>query len=195
MGPLGGPTPLQHPGFIDARTAGKLLMCKDSWFTGNVTIFRREPLVAIGGFPEDLDSMTDGYVSRRLAVCYGCAFTPEVLGAWRRMESGLAWSQTVDFHYATRIAERVERRMREETEKFPAGYPERWKRRYLFGARRFALATSRRKARSKGIGHYLPALVREIFGTLWLFAIMRPFDIFAMMCRYLRFARVPVNKD
>jgi len=185
-GVLNHSVPIDRPGYIDPQAAARHLMRDDAWFTGNATIFRRAPLAAIGGFPEDLSSLSDGYVSRLLAVKYGACFTPEVLVGWRRMEGGVAWSCIDDIANTKQLAERAERRMRESGFSFIPGYPERWKRRFLFGVRRFALANARRKAKSQGVCKFALALASEIIGTGWLFANLRPRDTFAVLRRWLK---------
>jgi GT2 family glycosyltransferase len=185
MGALNAPTPLKQAGYIHAGMAAALLMHDEAWFTGNAIVFRRAPVLAVGGFPEELAAFTDGYVCRLLAVKYGSCYTPEVLIAWRRMEGSFSWTCTEDIVRAGKLAVRAEALMRENGALFAAGYPERWKRRYLFGARRLALTSARRKARSKSPFHFSLALAREVAGTAWLFATLRPHDIFTVLRRRL----------
>jgi glycosyltransferase involved in cell wall biosynthesis len=178
--------PLDQPGFICPQAAARHLMRDDAWFTGNATIFRRARLAEVGGFPEDLAALTDGYASRLLAVKYGACFTPEILVAWRRMEGGMAWSCVDDIVSASQLAARAERRMRDSGAPFIPGYPERWKRRFLFGVRRFALANARRKAMLAGPWQFAFALVHEVVKTVWLFASLRSQDMFVVLQRWLK---------
>jgi len=185
-GVLGHPVPLNEPGFISPQAAARHLMRDDAWFTGNATIFRRAPLAEIGGFPEDLSAFTDGYVSRVLAVKYGVCFTPEILVAWRRMEGGVAWSCVEDVASTNQLAAHAESRMRDSGAPFVPGYPERWKRRFLFGARRFALSNARRRAMSAGRWKFALALAREAIETAWLFAVLRPQDTVVVLHRWVK---------
>lgn len=173
---LATPMPLSEPGFIPPEAAARLLMRDDGWFTGNTTLYRREFLAAAGGFREELESFADGYVSRILALRHGACFSPEILGAWRRLEGGMAWSQTFDFARARQLVAVAERCMIEDADLLPAGYRRRWARRYIFGARRFALSQSRRKARADRPGEAVWALLREIVLSLWWFLVLRPWD-------------------
>jgi glycosyltransferase involved in cell wall biosynthesis len=183
---LSHPVPLNEPGFIGPQAAARHLMRDDAWFTGNATIFRRAPLAEIGGFPEDLSAFTDGYASRVLAVKYGACFTPEILVAWRRMEGGMAWSCVDDIVSANQLAAHAESRMRDSGAPFLPGYPERWKRRFLFGARRFALTNARQKAMSAGRWQFALALAREVIETAWLFVTLRPQDTVVVLHRWLK---------
>ena len=189
-GVLNHPVPLDQPGYIDAKAAARHLMRDDAWFTGNATIFRRAPLKEIGGFPEDLSALTDGYVSRLLVVKHGACFTPEILVAWRRMEGGVAWSCVDDIASTRELAERAEKRMRSSGFPFIPGYPKRWKRRCLFGVQRFALVNARREAKLHGTWQFAFALAREIIVTGWLLLTLRPQDTFVVLRRRLKDDRV-----
>jgi glycosyltransferase involved in cell wall biosynthesis len=178
--------PLDRPGYIDSGSAARHLMRDDAWFTGGATVFRRAPLIELGGFPEELGPLTDGYISRLLAVKHGSCFTPEVLVAWRRMEGGQAWSCSNDIASTERLAKRAERAMRESGAPFVEGYPKRWKRRLMFGVQRFALTNARRKARSEGAWQLVAALAREVLKTGWLLITLRPQDMPAILARGVR---------
>jgi glycosyltransferase involved in cell wall biosynthesis len=181
------PVPLRAPGFIDRAAVARFLMREDGWFMGNTTVYRRGPLLAIGGFPEDLQSFTDGYVSRLLALRHGACYSPEVLAAWRRLAGGFAWSQTIDRAQLTDLIAIAARRMTEEGSPFPSGYAERWRGRYLFGARRFALTEARRRAAARGTAAHVRAGAQEIVVTAWLFFQLRPRDILPVAGRQLRY--------
>jgi glycosyltransferase involved in cell wall biosynthesis len=187
LGILNTPVPLRVPGFIDPFTAARLLMRQDGWFMGNTTIYRRYALLAIGGFPEDLQSFTDGYVSRLLALRHGACYSPEVLAAWRRLQGGYAWSQTVDRTELANLITTAAQRMTEDGSPFPVGYAGRWRDRYVFGARRFALTEARRRAARHGVGVHIAAAAREYAITAWLFFRLRPRDALAVAGRRLRY--------
>jgi glycosyltransferase involved in cell wall biosynthesis len=192
IGVVGHSNPLDGPGYVEPKLAAYHLMRDDAWFTGNATVFRRDPILSVGGFPEDLSAITDSYVSRLLAVKYGACFTPEILVAWRRMEGGAAWSYIDDIAKTRQFAELAESRMRETGLPFAPGYPKRWKQRFLFGVRRFSLGNARRKARSKGAWQFVYALAREIIETGWLFATLRPQDTIVVLGRWAKeLARKP----
>ena len=186
LGVMRTPVPLRVPGFIDRTTVARVLMREDGWFMGNTTIYRRALLLNLGGFPEDLESFTDGYVSRLLALGHGACYSPEVLAAWRRLEGGFAWSQTIEHERLTHLIEAVTRRMTEDASPFPAGYARRWRHRCLFGAQRFGLTEARRQAAVKGIAAHVTAAARESFVTSWLFFRLRPWDLLPVARRQLR---------
>jgi hypothetical protein len=162
-------------------------MREDGWFMGNTTIYRRALLLAIGGFPEDLRSFTDGYVSRLLALRHGACYSPEVLAAWRRLAGGFAWSQTMDRAQLTDLVAAATRRMTEDGSPFPIGYAARWQGRYIFGARRFGLSEARRRAAARGAAAHVLAGAQEIVVTAWLFFRLRPRDVLPVAARQLRY--------
>jgi hypothetical protein len=59
-----------------------------NWFTGNTSLYRREALIAIGGFPGQLTAYADSFVAQVLALRHGACFVPRVLGEWRRLAGG-----------------------------------------------------------------------------------------------------------
>jgi hypothetical protein len=183
IGEFRSASPLDRPGFINSSAASRYLSEDDAWFTGNVTLFRKAPLMTIGGFPENMSAFTDGYVSRILAVTHGVCYAPELWGAWRRMEGGFAWSLSENSEEVDRLAEQGERLLRDSGAPFAPDYPRRWKGRFVFGVRRFSLRAQRRQARSAGILSYSIALGREIVLTAWLFMMLRPRDLLAVMRR------------
>ena len=187
LGAMPTPIPRLTPGFVDRGAAARLLMRDDGWFMGNTTLYRRAPLLSLGGFPEELGSLSDGYVSRLLALRYGACFSPEVLAAWRRLEGGFAWSQTVDRQRLDHLTKTLSKRMRESGSPFPAGYARRWERRIEFGARRFSLTEAHRQTAAQGFTARLAAATRESIMTSWLFFRLRPWDLLPVARRRFRY--------
>jgi len=177
--------PLRRPGFIAPAAAARVLMRDDNWLTGNTTLYHRDRLIARGGYVPELGSFCDGYVSRLLALRHGACFSPEILGAWRRLEGGYAWSQTADLARVRELVAAVEHRMAADAAYFPSGYARRWAGRFVFGARRFGLIQRRQAAAARGHAAGIRARLREIVTTLWLFATLRPWDAVAVVRRRL----------
>jgi glycosyltransferase involved in cell wall biosynthesis len=182
---------LREPGFVGPDAVAGQLMRDDNWLTGNTTLYRRDTLAAAGGFAVELGSYCDGYVSRLLASRHGACYSPEVLGAWRRHSGGYAWSQTADWTQTQELVAAVRQRIESDGAVFPPGYAHRWTRRYLFGARRFALARESDAARTRGPLAHGWARAREVAASLALFAVYRPWDIAAVARRRLAARRHP----
>jgi glycosyltransferase involved in cell wall biosynthesis len=185
LGVMRAAIPLAQPGFLAPGTVARLLMREDAWFIGNTTLYRRDPLIRLGGFPEDLGSMTDGYVSRLLALRGGACFSPEILAAWRRLEGGLAWSQGANRTAMDAVVAATMRRMAQEGDAFPPRYAERWRGRFIYGNRRFELNEARRRAETDGFAARLAATARELVLAPWLFLRLRPWDAGAVAPRLL----------
>jgi glycosyltransferase involved in cell wall biosynthesis len=176
LGIVPSPTPRDTPGFISPGTAMRALMREDGWFAGNTTLYRRDTLIDLGGFPEELGSLTDGYVSRLLALRHGVCYSPEVLAAWRRLEDGLAWSQTANAAALDALIATAMRTMAKNPTLFPPGYAKRWRGRFVYGVRRFELNEARRRATARGKAARIAAIAREFALAPWLFLRLRPWD-------------------
>jgi glycosyltransferase involved in cell wall biosynthesis len=182
QGALAAPIPRNSAGFITQTEANRFLMDDDGWFSGTTTIWRRNKLIAAGGFRLELGAFADGYLSRCLTLKHGACYSPEVLAAWRRIEGGMAWSAAANFDQAEKFADAVQLQMARD-KVFPPGYAKRWKGRHLFGTRRFLLIQARRKAKATGWVHFLWAWTREVVLATLLFFILRRADFRAVLSR------------
>lgn len=187
--PLPTPEPLSNPGFIGPEIAIKELLRDDSWFVGGTTLYRRTFLIAAGGFSLELGAFCDGFVSRFLALKHGACYEPTVFCGWRRMEGGMAWSQSINLDSMAEVIRIAEQKMREAQDIFPPNYIHRWKRRHLFGARRFWIMQERKKAIREGSIRLLFAIGREMLMTAWLFCTLRPWDLLTVARRRWRIRR------
>ncbi len=89
--------------FLSAARVRELLLRLGDWMIGNTTVYRREPLLAAGGFDPELGSVADGFLSRVLALRHGACFVPEVLAIWRRIDAGYSNSTSRDDSKFTRL--------------------------------------------------------------------------------------------
>lgn len=74
--------------YITSNDVLRKLENYDSWFMGTAAIYKRESLINIGGFRDELHSFCDGFAMMVIALNEGACFVPEALVSWRRMESG-----------------------------------------------------------------------------------------------------------
>jgi glycosyltransferase involved in cell wall biosynthesis len=182
LGRFQTPRPPREAEFVDPETARRLLMRDDGWLVGCATVYRRSFVVNAGAFAEDLGSFCDGYLSRVLWLQHGACFSREVLAGWRSLQGTYSWSQVIDLRQTQRLVVVAERKM-VESRLFPKGYPRRWRRRYLFGAQRLALAEARRAA-PRGVKRTI-RFIREIACTAWLFLTLRSHDTLTVIRRRL----------
>jgi hypothetical protein len=181
LGLFDTPCPLAEPGFLSPEDAARVLMRDDSWFMGNVSLYRRDYFLSEGAFTEELGSFGDGYMARVLALKYGACFTPQTLGAWRRLDTGLAMSHVRNTAAVPAMIADVQRRMTASGSPFPLGYAKRWRGRHLFGVYRAAANANR--ADTTGLRHLLAAAQDALRLTV-LFVRLRPWDIAPVLRRW-----------
>jgi glycosyltransferase involved in cell wall biosynthesis len=186
-GVLATPNPRTMPGYLGPGDIGPLLMRGGEWFMGNTTLYRRAPLLAEGGFAAELGAYTDGYISCLLALKHGACYAPDVLAAWRRMDGGMAWSHSANRERTAQLIATVERKMSAAGTVFPTGYVDRWRRRYLFGARRFTVIQATRGTRSQSAWRGWLASAGAVILVAWWFVTLRPWDVVSVTRRRLHY--------
>ncbi|MEM7466129.1 MAG: glycosyltransferase [Pseudomonadota bacterium] len=161
--------------YLSPSQSLRFLMRNDSWFMGNVAVYRADALRRIDGFRPELMSFSDGFNCRLLALKFGACFIPEALGAWRLMASGYAASTARDRERSLTIGNTAIALMNEEfADYFPASYSRRWLKRYLFhsatSADQQALVLRNRLSKLGRLAVYM-----KLFWALFWY---RPFDVY-----------------
>ncbi len=188
------PLPIGSEGYIDVVTARRILYRDDSWVLGNSTIYRREAILAQGGFQPELFSFSDGLMHRLIAVDQGACFIPEPLVCRRRRPGSISDLTNVDSKMLAAILETAAPLL--SGEKFPPGYAARWRQRTRFGALRIRLARSKLPADEDpafgltSIDHQVLRILTQ-FGArrlaeVYLFLRLRWFDTLPTIVRLLR---------
>ena len=179
--------PCMTPAFVPPTQVRKSLLRSDDWFMGNTTIYRRKPLLALGGFDPELKSFSDGFVSRVLALRHGACFIPEPLAIWRRVDMGYASSTSSDQHGSEQILIKSNTQMATIfKDLFPPELLARCRARMLF--RVLCVKLDNLEQRTRGIveavrpvrgGVLLMFAVRSASMALRLFffMVLRPYDI------------------
>ncbi len=196
LGMLKTPKVLTEPGFLPPNIVSKVFLRKENWVVGSGTIYRRDALLAAGGFLSELGSFADGFACRVVAFRDGACFTPKVLSNWRQMTEGFATLETANLDKVRAIGERAFALMRGPyADTFPSGYPMRWYRRWMFGAiyygwsRRITNWTKRGVAtRGAGVRRLVAAISNSIVGAA-LFIYWRPRDIGEVLLRRIAYLR------
>jgi glycosyltransferase involved in cell wall biosynthesis len=202
LGPLKTPVISESPRFVSPQEVASRCLRDDNWLVGSSTIYRRDLLLSAGGFRPELGSYCDGFASRLLAFQHGACFIPEALSCWRRMQEGYSQSETSNIARVTQIADNVTSLLHGPyAADFPAGYAERWRRRWLFGARAHALyGWKYRRVRQYETtevgweGVIRPALIgwtKLVWATRLavLFLRTRPFDVAPTLLRHISYMR------
>jgi glycosyltransferase involved in cell wall biosynthesis len=133
--------PSSKPAAFSPTDTAQLLKRIDNFIVTAATLFRREHIVAEGGFDESLNSFTDGYLVRRLALTHGFCYVPQVLAEWWIDDKGYSRSTAKDAARGLALLETICARQRRDPA-FPAWYPDYFTRRWKFAAMRVALQSS-----------------------------------------------------
>ncbi len=198
------PLPIRRPGLITPREAARHLMREGSWVMGNSVIYRREALLAEGGFRAELRSFCDGFVHLSLALAHDVCFNPAPLVCWRRLRGSLSDQTTGNAANTRAVIDTATRIMSEDPGgRFPPALVRRLRNRWLFGSARVLL--SRPGPALADILMLFPeaggldrAILRALLGAprlaaVYLFLRLRPFDAVAAprrrLAHLLRFAR------
>jgi glycosyltransferase involved in cell wall biosynthesis len=191
-----------EPRYLPPAEVAQAIYREDNWLVGCSTIYRRDALISCGGFRLELGSFCDGFASRLLALKYGACFIPDALSFWRRMSEGYSQSETAD---KARVAHNAQTAMAlfrgPYADVFLPAYADRWLRRWMFGARSYAIYGWRMRAsrwmERAGAGWARPLLplmkaaVTAVWAalTLLLFLRLRPFDVLPTLRRRIRYMR------
>ena len=134
MGRFRAPVPNGEPCYLSPPQARALLIRRGPWFMGNTSIFRRDLLIAFGGFRPEMGSYTDGFASIVMALDAGACFIPRSFSAWRRMESGLAATSGSNLERADEIATHARAVLEDEySHLIDPEFLDAWESRWRFG--------------------------------------------------------------
>ena len=202
LGLLKTPVVSTSPRYLSPEDVALASYRDDNWLVGCSTIYRRDLISATGGFRPELGSFCDGFASRLLAFQHGACFIPDVLSCWRRMSEGYSQSETADLARVERCADTTLSLLRGPyAHIFPPAYADRWRRRWVFGARAHALygwrmrrAKDLKSTLTRGLSWLAPIVDGLVAGAwtarlIFLFLRMRPFDVWPALQRRLGYLR------
>jgi glycosyltransferase involved in cell wall biosynthesis len=132
--------PAMRAGRIDAAQVAELLRSTDNWILTGSAIFRRECVLAAGGFDERLGSFADGYLARKIALRYGFFFEPKLVAAWVIFSSSISRQAALDLQRAKQILDLTPKLIAADPG-FPPWYAETFRKRWRFATCRLALQT------------------------------------------------------
>lgn len=116
----------------------ELLRHIDNFVLTPATLFRRNLVIAAGGFDASLASFTDGHLVRRLALTHGFCFTPKVLAEWRIDDAGYSRSAVKDPVRGLALLDNMKTALMNDPV-FPSWYPDLFVRRWRFSVARIAV--------------------------------------------------------
>lgn len=145
--PLGDvycPIVSKTPRYLPPAEVLRKLKTHGSWFLGNTTVYQRRALLDEGGFPPELSSYSDGFVSLVLALRHGACFVPERLACWRRLPDGFSARSGAVPAESLRTMERAGALMRTRyRDLFPDDFIRLWERDWFFNLLDDTLASQR----------------------------------------------------
>tara|TARA_R110002074_G_scaffold402283_1_gene606106 strand:+ start:6212 stop:7276 length:1065 start_codon:yes stop_codon:yes gene_type:complete len=196
--------PTTRPAYISAERFRHMLSSSDNHFLGAATLYRRDTLLAIGGFDSALGPMCDGVSARRLAARHGFCFTPGPLGMWRVHGRNYSLAMVSSAEITARITETLGSVINAEPDGlFPHDYAKLLVRRLHFGIGRIiaddisaapqaSLARIAELAGGQPFDRFIVKLFRW-FGPakpaaakVWLTLRLRPFSLARLFLEPLR---------
>jgi glycosyltransferase involved in cell wall biosynthesis len=130
--------PASRTEFIDPRRTQALLAHIDNWILTGCALFRRDAVVAMGGFDEQLGSFADGYVARKVALTHGFCYAPKVVATWCIYPDSVSRTTALQVDKARRVLDTLPNRIAADPV-FPAWYAKVFAKRWRFAAARLAL--------------------------------------------------------
>ena len=129
--------PLRRAGFVDPAGTRALLARIDNWILTGSAVFRRDAVVALGGFDARLGSFADGYLARKIALTHGFCFAPEVVATWCMYRESVSRQTALEVAKAREMLALLPWIAADPA--FPAWYATAFVRRWRFAAARLAL--------------------------------------------------------
>jgi glycosyltransferase involved in cell wall biosynthesis len=131
--------PIYQPGPINPNRVRELLASSDNWILTGSAIFRRDAIIAAGGFDNTLGSFSDGYLARKIALTNGFFFSPTLVSTWSIFPGSVSRQTVFNLDMAKNILEKVPAKLKSD-DAFPHWYPQIFQDRWRFSTARLALA-------------------------------------------------------
>lgn len=163
----------QDAHYIPVLSVRNELWRHGSWVHGNTVVFRRDALIAAGGYRTELAGYADGFVHEVIALTHGACLVPRPLACWRRMAGTLSDRASLNIDKARQVRDAAQNSMTSEyREIFSAVYVHRWRRRWNAG---ILLGFSRAKVAEWRVGIFEfssgSGWVVQTFGHVSLFMV------------------------
>jgi len=130
--------PVYRSGMVDQQQVLRLLTRSDNWVLTGSTVFRRDVLLAAGGFDERLGSYADGYLVRKVILTHGFCFAPQTVATWCVFPDSASRSTALDEDSAVRILTAVPSHLAADPV-FPKEYLDLFRNRWRFATSRLSL--------------------------------------------------------
>jgi glycosyltransferase involved in cell wall biosynthesis len=131
--------PERRSALLSPADVRSILRTGDNYFSGNVSLYRRSAIEALGGFDQKLGSFSDAFLARQLALTFGVFFVADILGYWRIHGNNYSMTTATDPEALSGKLAEI-RALIGRSELFPRGYADLFERRTRFGAARIVIS-------------------------------------------------------
>lgn len=131
--------PVYRAGPADAAQTRRLLRHMDNWILTGSAVFRRDAVLAAGGFDARLGSFADGFLARKIAVTHGFCYAPRVVATWCVYAGSYSRRTALDAAQARTALDTIPARLAADPA-FPDWYAGVFADRWRFATARLAVA-------------------------------------------------------
>lgn len=133
--------PMYRAGAFGPSETRQLLARADNFIHTSGAVFRRDALLAAGGFDVRLGAFADGYLTRKIALTSGFCYAPHAVACWHVFASSVSHTTALTPEKALHALELYPACLASDSA-FPAWYPELFRDRWRFSTARLALQTN-----------------------------------------------------
>jgi glycosyltransferase involved in cell wall biosynthesis len=187
--------PRLRAGRVDSSRTAQLLRTTDNWILTGSAIFRRDSVIAAGGFDPRLGSFADGFIARKIALTSGFYFEPKIVAAWVVFADSVSRRTALDLKRTTYILDTVPALIAADPA-FPPWYAAAFRDRWRFGTCRLALEadpieravvlamgprSAAERARLESILSLRNHTLAQVVALAWLWYRLRPISLIALV--------------
>ena len=191
--------------YVTPHEVRRLILTSDNWIIGPSVIYRRECLMAIGGFDPALGSFCDGIVVRNLALLHGFYFDPDILAICMVYPQSFSASSALS---ATKSRALIDIARERGVQALPEDIRDRYRdliaRRLRFSMSRLSLLFANGDPCADGVedvfgGSATDRRVLQLLGRIpfvnpaatlsWMFLRARPFGVWSIITSWWRHMR------
>jgi len=133
--------PVMRAARIGPERVRELLAASDNWILTGSAIYRRDSVLAAGGFQTRLGTFADGFISRKIALQSGFFFEPRIVASWAVSTDSASRRTALDSDRSREILDVVPQAIATDST-FPSWYADLFRDRWRFATCRLALMGS-----------------------------------------------------
>lgn len=96
LGPYASAIVSREPRYMPPEEVQSTFIRLGNWIVTHTSVFRRDAVLALGGWDPELRAAGDGLLNFAISARYGACFIPEELASWRKMNDSLSMAQAAD---------------------------------------------------------------------------------------------------